>query len=107
MLENCPKVSSVEIRHTTFRNRISNFCSPHSKLEKLRVKSENNLEIVERRLEEMTNLRDVRLQGVKLYDDRALIRLCTNNEESLTVLKLDIWKLSIDGKTHDNSHVLK
>lgn len=75
-----------------------NFYPTNTRLEKLRIKSDNNLEIFERRLEDMINLRDLRLQGVKLYDDRILIRICMNNKYTLTVLKLDVWKLPIDGK---------
>lgn len=75
-----------------------NFCPTPAKFKKLRIKSENNLEVVDRRLEELTDLRDLRLQGVKLYDDRSLIHMCLNNEQTLTVLKLDVWKLPIDGE---------
>lgn len=98
VLDKCPSIQSLEIRQTSFKHGMRNFCPAHAKFKKLRIKSENNLEVADRRLEELTDLRDLRLQGVKLYDDRCLIHVCLNNEQTLTVLKLDIWKLPIDGE---------
>ncbi|XKL62830.1 hypothetical protein PGB90_002663 [Kerria lacca] len=101
VLNECSKITSLEVRQTTFKYGMRNFYPTNTRLEKLRIKSDNNLEIFERRLEDMINLRDLRLQGVKLYDDRILIRICMNNKYTLTVLKLDVWKLPIDEKRDD------
>lgn len=100
VLEKCPFIQSLEVRQTAFRYGMRNFCPARVKFKKLRIKSETNLEVIEYQLQELTDLRDLRLQGVKLYDDRSLIHMCLNNEKTLTVLKLDVWKLPIDGESN-------
>lgn len=105
VLVKCPKVTSLEIRRTAFKYGIRNFCPSSANLRKLRIKSDNNMEVIEHRLEQMIGLRDLRLQGIKLYDDRALMRICSNNEHTLTVLKLDIWKF--DGTYRMKSMIAK
>lgn len=98
VLKTCSAIDTFEVRQTIFRNGLRNFCPESLRLRKLRVKSSKYLEIVDHRLEELSGLHDLQLQGVKLYNDRALINVFLNNEETLTVLKLDVWKHPFNGE---------
>lgn len=98
VLRSCSAINTLQIQNTIFLNGLHNFCPQNSKLHTIRVKSNKYLEITDRKLEIITGLQDLQLQGVKLYNDRGLIRVFLNNEQTLTVLKLDIWKNPFDGE---------